>query len=61
MIIGAAYVLVVRGVTGWMKKWRDHELTWRYLVVWDDGILCEKASGDSAEVAEDLKGVRAIG
>jgi len=33
----------------------------RASAIWDDGILFEKASGDSAEVAEDFEGVQAIG
>jgi len=31
------------------------------LAICDNGILCEKTSGDSAQIAEDIKGLQAFG
>jgi len=39
----------------------DHRSGVRFGTIRDHGILCEKASGDSSEVGEDMEGVQAIG
>lgn len=61
VIIGAAYVLVVRLFVRQSSPVWTNRAVKLGTALRDDGILCEETSGDTAQVAEDIQGLQALG